>query len=50
MEEHSFDELAKGIADDTPSRGQVLKFLGAAVLGSLLSSVLPGVAVAGSSV
>lgn len=45
-EVHSFDELAKGIADGTSSRGQVLKFVGAAILGSVLSSALPEVAVA----
>lgn len=45
-EGHSFDELAKGIVNSTLSRGQVFKLVGAAVLGSALSSALPGVAVA----
>lgn len=35
--EHSFDELAKGVADGTLSRSKALKAVGAAILGGLLS-------------
>jgi hypothetical protein len=35
--EHSFDELARGVADGTLSRSRALKAVGAAVLGGLLS-------------
>jgi hypothetical protein len=45
-EDHSFDELAKGIANGALSRGQLLKLVGAAVLGSVLNSALPEVALA----
>jgi hypothetical protein len=34
--EHSFDELARGVADGTLSRSRALKAVGAAVLGGLL--------------
>lgn len=34
-EEYSFDELARGLADVTLTRGRLLKLLGAALLGSL---------------
>jgi hypothetical protein len=36
-EKHSFDELAKGVADGTISRGRALRPVGAAVLGGVLS-------------
>ena len=42
--EHSFDELTKSVANGALSRGQLLKVVGAAVLGSVLNSALPGVA------
>ncbi len=35
--EHSFDELARGVADGALSRSRALKAVGAAVLGGLLS-------------
>jgi hypothetical protein len=35
--EYSFDELAKGVAEDTISRGKALKSVGAAILGGGLS-------------
>jgi hypothetical protein len=40
--EHSFDELAKGLAKRSLSRGDALKWVGAAVMGGLLASI-PGV-------
>src|SRR4051812_39911708 len=36
IEEHSFDELAMELADDTLTRARVLKLTGAALVGSLL--------------
>lgn len=36
-EEHSFDTLAKEMADDAVSRGRALKYFGAAILASMLS-------------
>ena len=36
-EEHSFDELAKGLASGTLSRSRALKLFGGAVLGGLLA-------------
>lgn len=36
---YSFDELAKGIASGTISRGQALKLLGGAILGALFASI-----------
>jgi hypothetical protein len=42
-EEHSFDELAKGLASGIVSRRQALKLVGGALLGGLLVSI-PGVA------
>src|SRR5215212_1147028 len=42
-EEHSFDELARGLANGTVSRQQALKLLGGAVLGGVLASI-PGMA------
>src|SRR3954467_9593592 len=41
-EEYSFDELAKGLASGTLSRGQALKLAGTAILGSLLGSGVLG--------
>jgi Stigma-specific protein, Stig1 len=41
-EEHSFDELAKGLASGTVSRHRVLKLMGGALLGALLATI-PGV-------
>src|SRR4051794_27695427 len=32
---HSFDDLAMGLADDSLTRGQALKYVGTALLGSL---------------
>lgn len=44
---HSFDELAKGIASKSLSRGQALKLAGSALLGSILAfSPLPRIAAA----
>src|SRR5215211_7099050 len=43
--DHSFDELAKGLAKGSLSRGQALRWMGAAVLGGVLASI-PGVALA----
>src|SRR5215212_8968654 len=42
-EEHSFDELAKGLADGSVSRRQALRWIGAALLGGALGSI-PGIA------
>ncbi len=42
--EHSFDELAKGLAADTLTRGRILKLVGAAFLGGVISATFPGVA------
>lgn len=39
----SFDEVAKGLASGTVSRGRALRLLGGAVLGGLLTTI-PGVA------
>ncbi len=39
--ENSFDELAKGLASGTITRGQALKLTGAAVLGTVLGSLFP---------
>ncbi len=41
--EHSFDELATGLASGSVSRRQALKWLGLAISGGLLSSI-PGLA------
>src|SRR5918994_651854 len=41
--ERSFDELAKGLANGTVSRRQVLRLLGGALFGGVLASI-PGVA------
>jgi hypothetical protein len=37
IEEHSFDELARGVADGNLSRGKALKAVGVAFLGGLAS-------------
>jgi hypothetical protein len=44
-EEHSFDQLARGLASGSVSRKQALKVLGGALLGGVLASI-PGVALA----
>jgi hypothetical protein len=44
-EEHSFDELARGLASGSVSRRKALRLMGAALLGSTLASI-PGVALA----
>jgi hypothetical protein len=41
--EHSLDEVARGLADGTLSRGKALKWMGSALVGAALASV-PGVA------
>ena len=41
--EHSLDELAKGLATGTLSRGKAIRWMGGALLGAVLAS-LPGVA------
>jgi hypothetical protein len=43
--EGSFDELAKGLAGGTVSRGKALRWLGAALFGGAVASI-PGVALA----
>jgi hypothetical protein len=43
--DQSFDNLAKGLAEERVSRGKALKLVGAAILGGLLASI-PGVALA----
>jgi Stigma-specific protein, Stig1 len=43
--ERSFDELAKGLATGTLSRGKALRWMGSAILGAALAS-FPGVALA----
>ena len=42
-EQHSFDDLAKGLASGTLSRRKASKFMGGTLLGGLLASI-PGVA------
>src|SRR5215212_6407092 len=42
---HSFDELAKGLANGSLSRRRALKVMGAAIFGGVLASI-PGVAFA----
>ena len=44
-ENHSFDELAKGLANGSATRRQALRWMGAALLGGVLASI-PGVALA----
>ncbi len=46
VEEHSLDELAKGLASGNITRRGMLKLTGAALLGSVLSAAFPGVAFA----
>ena len=41
--EHSLDELAKGLASGTLSRGKAIRWMGGALLGAALAS-FPGVA------
>jgi hypothetical protein len=41
--EHSLDELAKGLATGTLSRGKAIRWMGGALLGAALASI-PGVA------
>jgi hypothetical protein len=43
--DHSFDELARGLASGDLTRGKALRLMGAALLGGTLASV-PGIAVA----
>jgi hypothetical protein len=43
--EHSLDELAKGLANGSFTRGRALKLMGAVLLGGVLSAI-PGVAFA----
>ena len=43
--EQSFDELAKGLANGSISRGRAIKMMGTALLGGVLVSI-PGVALA----
>jgi hypothetical protein len=42
--ESSFDELARGLASGTLSRGRALRLLGGVLVGSALASVVPGAA------
>jgi hypothetical protein len=43
MGEHSFDELARGLASGSVSRRKALRLMGAALVGGALASI-PGVA------
>lgn len=43
-EEHSFDELARGLASGAISRRRALKLFGATILGAALLPLFPGVA------
>lgn len=43
-EEYSFDDLARGLANGAISRERVLKVVGAALLGGVLSTAFPGLA------
>ena len=43
--EQSFDDLAKGLANGSISRGRAIKFMGTALLGGMLASI-PGIAYA----
>ena len=45
MGEHSFDELARGLASGSLSRRKALRLMGAALVGGALASI-PGVALA----
>jgi hypothetical protein len=42
--EHSFDELARGLASGTISRGRALKLVGSSILGAGFLAFIPGVA------
>jgi len=44
--EHSFDELARGLASGEVSRGKVLRLMGAALVGGTLASLSIGEAAA----
>ncbi len=46
MEEHSFDALAKEMADGAISRGRALKYFGAAILGATLGGGMLGIPIA----
>src|SRR5918994_6443768 len=37
--DHSFDELTRGLADGTRSRGKALRLMGAALVGGALASI-----------
>jgi hypothetical protein len=41
--DHSFDELTRGLASGTLSRGKALRLMGAALVGGALASI-PGTA------
>src|SRR5947209_9272846 len=41
LEDHSFDELAKGLAHDAISRGRMLRLVGGALVGVFVASI-PG--------
>jgi hypothetical protein len=43
--DHSFDELTRGLASGTLSRGKALRLMGAALVGGALASI-PGIALA----
>jgi hypothetical protein len=40
--DHSFDELTRGLADGSITRGKALRLMGAAVVGGTLGSLLSG--------
>jgi hypothetical protein len=40
IEEHSFDQLARGLASERVSRKQALRAIGASLLGGALLSIL----------
>ena len=44
VEEYSLDELAKGLARGSLTRGRMLKLAGATLLGGVISAAIPGVA------
>ena len=43
---HSFDDLARGLADGSISRGRAMKLMGVALLGGVLASIPEGAAFA----
>jgi len=45
QDKHSFDELARGLANGTMSRRQALRWMGGAIAGAVLASI-PGMALA----